>query len=115
MSETTKALFVRLATPDADRLSKAASSSGKSKRQLVAEAVRQQLDDDGGLVVGRVALRDAEPEVMTLAEAAALLRVEDRTLEKAAVGGQVPGLLLGGEWRFSREALLAWLTKSDPS
>lgn len=112
--EPFKPLFVRLATPEADRLSEAAAATGKSKRRIVSEAVRQHLDeDDGGLVVGRVALREAGPEVLTLPEAAELLRVEERSLAQSANRGELPCRRLAGEWRFSREALLAWLGASD--
>ncbi len=108
--ETLKPLFVRLATPEADRLSEAAAITGKSKRRIVSEAVRRHLDaDDGGLVVGHVALGEAEPDVLTLGEAAALLRIEERWLAQSANRGELPCRRIGGEWRFSREALLAWL------
>ncbi len=110
--ETLKPLFVRLATPEADRLSEAAAITGKSKRRIVSEAVRRHLDaDDSSLVVGHVALAEAEaePDVLTLGEAAALLRIDERSLAQSANRGELPCRRIGGEWRFSREALLAWL------
>lgn len=82
--------------------------SGKSKRQLVEDAVRDHLDDEG-LVVGRVALREPAPDVMTLSEAASLLRVQEAQLRQAAEQGEVPGRLIAGEWRFAHAALLDWL------
>jgi excisionase family DNA binding protein len=49
------------------------------------------------------------PEVLTLAEAAELLRVEVEALRAWAEAGDVPGRRLGGDWRFRRAALLDWL------
>lgn len=48
-------------------------------------------------------------EVMTIDEAAALLRVPATELERLVTRGEVPGRLVAGEWRFSRDALLAWI------
>jgi len=107
--EHVKPLFVRLAAPEADRLSEVAAATGKSKRRLVSEAVRRHLDEDSGLVVGRVSLREADVEVMTLGEAAQLLRVDEQSLRQSAERGELPSRLIAGEWRFSRDALLAWL------
>lgn len=112
MPEPLKPLFVRLPTPEAERLNDAAVSTGKSKRQLVSEAVRDHLDEDG-LVVGRVALREHPSPVMTLPEAAQLLRVEERVVEESAQRGDMPCRQIGEEWRFSRAALLAWLGGPD--
>jgi len=108
MAEQPTPLYVRLAAEQARRLDQAAASSGKSKRQLIEDAVRLHLPDDG-LVVGRAELHEDAPEVLTAGEAAALLRVEERQLAEAAAHGDVPGRRIGAEWRFSREALLAWL------
>ena len=90
------------------------SVSGKSKRQLVEDAVREHFTDDG-LVVGRVALPEETPEILTLPEAASLLRIKEPTLKDAAERKQLPGRRIGDEWRFSRAALLSWLSESEPS
>jgi excisionase family DNA binding protein len=108
MAEQPTPLYVRLAAEQARRLDQAAASSGKSKRQLIEDAVRVHLTDDG-LVVGHAQLHEDAPAVLTAAEAAALLRVDERQLAEAAARGDVPGRRIGAEWRFSREALLAWL------
>jgi len=47
--------------------------------------------------------------VMTTDEAAALLRVPAAELERLATRGEVPARLVAGEWRFNRDALLAWI------
>jgi excisionase family DNA binding protein len=54
-----------------------------------------------------------ENDVMTLAEAAALLRVHPVTLRKRATAWGVPHRRLGAEWRFSREILTAWIQQRD--
>lgn len=104
-------LYVRLPADQAQRLHDVADSTGQSKRRLVEDAVRQHLADDGGLVVGRAALREDPLEVLTLEEAAALLRVDDAALLAAAEQADVPARLIGRQWRFSRTALLGWLAR----
>jgi excisionase family DNA binding protein len=108
-----KPLFVRLPSADAERLDAVASSTGRSKRQLVTTAVRDHLDREE-LVVGRISLTEPSLEVMTLPEAAAFLRVDEEELTAIAERGEVPGRRIGSEWRFSRDALLAWLGQGAP-
>jgi excisionase family DNA binding protein len=105
-------LFVRLPLEDAQHLERAVVASGKSKRQLVSEAVRAHLTDDG-LVVGRIALQPIGEEVLSAAETAALLKLDEPAVLLAAEGGELPGRQIGGHWRFSRSAVLAWLAGVD--
>ncbi len=107
MVERPTPLYVRLAADQARRLDHAVSASGKTKRRLVEDAVREHLDD--GLVVGRAALGEDPPEVLTVGEAASLLRVDETPLLEAAGRGELPARRIAGEWRFSRIALLSWL------
>jgi hypothetical protein len=133
MSADSKPLFVRLANKDADLLDAAVAATGKSKRRLVSEAMREHLaggehlpgDDRPAreeLTVGRISLveedrtplsdaeRAAPPnEVMTLPEAAVFLRLGEAELERSAAESEVPARRIAGQWRFSRTALLAWL------
>ena len=51
----------------------------------------------------------SDNDVLTLAEAAAMLRVHPVTLRKRAVAWGVPHRRLGSEWRFSRTVLSAWI------
>ncbi len=102
------ALYVRLAADEADTLDRAVAATGKTKRQLVGEAVRVQLSDDK-MVVGRVELREKMPEVLLPGEAAALLRLDEAVVLAAAEAGELPGRKVGAEWRFGRDALIAWL------
>jgi excisionase family DNA binding protein len=53
------------------------------------------------------------PEVLTLAEAAAYLRVPDAELARMAGSQGLPGRLVGSEWRFSRAAIQDWLRRSS--
>jgi excisionase family DNA binding protein len=51
-------------------------------------------------------------EILTLAEAAAYLRVPEDALVKLADDGAVPARRIGGEWRFLRPALNDWIRYS---
>jgi len=48
-------------------------------------------------------------EVLTLAEAAAYLRVADSQLAELAAREEIPGRQIAGEWRFLKAALAHWL------
>jgi excisionase family DNA binding protein len=54
-------------------------------------------------------------EVLTLAEAAAYLRLPENDLIAAASTQGLPGRLVGGEWRFLKTALQQWLSVSQPT
>jgi hypothetical protein len=56
----------------------------------------------------------AAPEVMTLAEAAAWLRVPEEGLRTDVVAGRVPARLVAGEWRFNKSALVVWFGQPEP-
>jgi excisionase family DNA binding protein len=121
---STSPLFVRLPAGEAEKLDRAAFELKTSKRKLVAGLVARYVDpssegglealralqSDGGPLVGRVYLRAAEDgDVLTVAEAARLLRVGETTVRDLAARGELPGRKLGRQWRFSRRALLEWL------
>ena len=55
------------------------------------------------------------PEVLTLEEAAAFVRLSESTLLQEALVGRLHGKQLEGAWRFSKQAILNWLDrpKSD--
>ena len=74
----------------------------------MSDAVRDHLDREE-LLVGRIELREPATEVLTISELALLLRLDEQQVEQAAVRGELPGRLVGGQWRFSRAAVLAWL------
>ena len=55
------------------------------------------------------------PEVLTLREAAAFLRLSERALYALARGRRVPAAQLGGKWLFPRAMLERWLAmQADP-
>jgi excisionase family DNA binding protein len=50
------------------------------------------------------------PDVLTLREAAAFLRLSERSLYELARARRVPAVQLGGKWLFPRARLERWLT-----
>ena len=52
-------------------------------------------------------------DILTITEAAQVLRVHPVTLRKKAVAWGVPHKRLGASWRFSRVTLLSWLGERD--
>jgi len=57
----------------------------------------------------------ANAEVLRLKEAAAYVRVSERTLREMAKMNRVPCQRVGREWRFLRKALDEWLTGLEPA
>ena len=111
-SEGTAAVFVRVPLSAAQKLDQAAAELGRPKRAIVAELLQTLDPSEPAVAVGRYSFRAAEEEVLTLEEAAALLRVERAAVEDLAERGKVPARKLGGDWRFSRRAILDWLAGS---
>src|SRR5689334_23086711 len=56
----------------------------------------------------------ATAEVLTLAEAAAYLRVSEAEVVRLVQQQDLPGRLIGTEWRFLKPALQDWLRASPP-
>jgi len=48
-------------------------------------------------------------EVLTLPEVAQLLKVTDKTVYSLAQKAVLPGFKVGGQWRFKRVDLDAWI------
>jgi excisionase family DNA binding protein len=48
-------------------------------------------------------------EILTLPEVAQLLKVADKTVYTMAQRGEVPAFKVGGQWRFRRTDLDAWM------
>jgi excisionase family DNA binding protein len=116
-----RALYVRLPLPAAEKLDRAAFELRIPKQELVAELLESHLPHagtrrvvvesaDDTMTVGHHSFvpRDA-PEVLTLAEVADLLRVDEEAVAGLAEKGELPGRKLGDEWRFTRSAVLRWL------
>ncbi len=127
-SEATRAIYVRIPLPEAEKLDRAAERLRASKRDVIATLLADHLDPDGedvlvarprrivvdddprGMTLGHASFTPAPAaDVLTLEEAAELLRVSPQALRARADAGDVPGRRLGDEWRFHRDALLAWL------
>ncbi len=47
------------------------------------------------------------PEILTLKQAADFLQISERTLQRIVKTGEVPGVQVGGQWRFDRVQLRA--------
>jgi len=128
------ALFVRLPVKQAEKLNRAAFELKVPKQQLVSAllqnfsteqlarlpglessrrrvVVESEVDD---MAVGSHSFRPFEPaEVLSPAEVADLLQVDEEVVTKLADEGDLPGRRIGDEWRFSRPAVLEWLGAED--
>jgi excisionase family DNA binding protein len=113
-AEAMAAVYARVPVEAAQKLDRAASVLRISKREIVASLL-SALDtgEEGPLVRGRAEARPAadaaDAEVLALDQLAALLRVDVSTMLELAERGELPGRQLGGEWRFSRTAVISWL------
>lgn len=47
------------------------------------------------------------PEILTLQQAAEMLQISERTIQRMLKKGEIPGTQVGGQWRFDREQLRA--------
>jgi excisionase family DNA binding protein len=125
METDRRALYVRIPLPAAEKLDRAAFEMQVPKQDLVADLLFHHLPPpppaagtrrvvvetaDDTFTVGHHSFVPADaPEVLTTAEAAELLRVDEKTVEEMADTGDLPGRKLGDEWRFTRNAVLNWL------
>jgi excisionase family DNA binding protein len=130
------ALFVRLPAAAVDKLDRAAEALGMRKKDLVAGLVSKYVDPDsrpglqalGSLSSHKITVDLADknptggwysfqpydpPEVMNAAQAAQFLQIDEEIVIELAASGQLPGRKLGGDWRFSRAALVAWLATPE--
>jgi excisionase family DNA binding protein len=108
-------LYVRLPKLEAQRLDEVAHRLGRSKQDLVASLVASlgQADTLPRLAVGHADFRPYDPpDVMTTQQLAQWLQVDEPTITKLAEDGELPGRKLGDEWRFAREAVVAWLANT---
>ena len=122
---------MRIPSAEAEKLHRAADVLKTPKRELITKLVARFDPEDpvwteevagppmpsaeAEWTVGRHSFRPAEtPEVLTPAQLADLLQVEEEAVVELAERGDLPGRKLGDEWRFSRTAVLAWLGEERP-
>ena len=133
-------VFVRLPTEQARLLDRAAAAIPARKKDLISGLLARHVDPDSpeglealrelavstGAPGRRVIIEDDEPrfqtgfaafspavlpEVLDSAGAAELLGVDVATLVTLAEKGEIPGRLVGDQWRFARQGLLDWLSR----
>jgi excisionase family DNA binding protein len=119
------ALYVRIPSAEAEKLHRAADVLRTPKRELITRLVERFDPHDpvwteelagpsmpaaAEWEVGRHSFRPAEAsEVLTPAQLAELLQVDEDAIVELAEQGELPGRKVGEEWRFSRSAILTWL------
>lgn len=131
------ALYVRLPATAVDKLDRAAEALGMRKKDLVAGLVSRYVDPDsrrglgelGALATRKVTVELGEPaatvgaysfqaydppEVMNAEQAGQFLQIDEPLVVEMAESGKLPGRKLGAAWRFSRAALVAWLSAPVP-
>lgn len=127
------ALYVRLPATAVDKLDRAAEALGMRKKDLVAGLVSKYVDPDsrrglselGALSSRKITVEVGEPaatmgsysfqayappEVLDAEQAGQLLQIDEPLVIEMAESGKLPGRKLGAVWRFSRAALVAWLS-----
>jgi hypothetical protein len=128
------ALYVRLPANAVDKLHRAAEALGVHKKDLVAGLVSRYVDPDsrrGLSALGqlsqprRVTIDLGEdsptlgsysfqpydpPEVLNAEQAGQLLQLEENVVIELAEAGDLPGRKLANVWRFSRSAIIDWLS-----
>ena len=121
------ALYVRIPSAEAEKLHRAADVLRTPKRELITKLVARFDPEDpvwtrevsgpmpgaeAEWAVGQHSFRPAaELEILTPAQLAGLLQVDEEVVVELAEKGELPGRRVGEEWRFSREAILAWLAE----
>jgi excisionase family DNA binding protein len=111
-------LFVRLPREQAAALDRLSDATGRQKQHLISELLADRLTAGSRpLTLGRAEILNTADmrtdEVLTLDEAAALLKLPAETVRLRAEEGDLPGRVFGKEWRFARMAVLAWLADGE--
>jgi excisionase family DNA binding protein len=115
-AEETVAVFARVPASAGRKLSRTALELGRPKQEVIAALVDRYADALGEeFSVGRASVGGEPLEVLTPEQLAHLLQVDTDAVLALASGGDIPGRQLEGEWRFSREAVLAWLANASTS
>ena len=126
-------LYVKLPSDAVEKLHRAAVALGVHKKDLVAGLVTRYVDPDsqhslsalmaarklpqveGGPMIGSYSFQPYDPpEIMNAEQAGQFLQIDEKNVIELAEAGKLPGKRLGPVWRFSREALVAWLSSPSP-
>jgi len=97
-------LFVRLSVPLLSDLDARIELDGRTKQAVVEDLLSQQLQSPDR----------PDDDILDLAGVAAMLRVDERAVLDRIAESDFPARRLGGQWRVSRTAVIAWLHGSDP-
>jgi excisionase family DNA binding protein len=128
-------LYVKLPSTAVEKLDRASAALGVPKKDLVAGLLSRYVDPDSqrglsalGALASRRPLEATEaapmigtysfqpydpPEIMNVEQAAQFLQIEPTNVVELAESGKLPGKKLGPVWRFSREALVTWLSTPE--
>lgn len=108
-------LYVKLPTSAVEKLDRASAELGVSKKEIVTTLVTRYIDPKNpGPMIGTYSFQPYEPpEIMNAAQAAQFLQIDEKNLLELAEAGKLPGKKLGPAWRFSRDALVAWLSTPE--
>src|SRR5437773_4535174 len=118
MDEHKRALYVRIPLPAAEKLDRAAFEMQVPKQDLVADLLFHYLPPppppaagsrrvvvetaDDTFTVGHHSFVPAdEPDVLTIADVAELLRADEETVKDMADSGELPARKVGDDWRFA--------------
>ena len=122
------ALYVRIPSAQAEKLHRASDFLQTPKRELITKLVAQFDPEDpvwtrpvsgpsaaqAEFGFGQHSFRPAsELEILTPAQLAGLLQVDEELVVELAEKQELPGRKIGEEWRFSREAIRAWLADEE--
>jgi excisionase family DNA binding protein len=55
------------------------------------------------------------PQIMTTKELAKYLKLHEITICKYAAEGKIPGIRIGGVWRFDKDAVDKWIGEGTPT
>src|SRR5689334_21242469 len=51
--------------------------------------------------------------ILTIREVADLLKINEKTVYKLAAASKIPGMKVGGSWRFDRVTITAWMQRTS--
>jgi excisionase family DNA binding protein len=100
-------LFVRIPAERARQLATSARAAGKAKQDFIADLI------EGHPTKPAPVDSTGVPEILTLDDLVAFLRIERADVLSRLAAGELPARRFGSEWRFSRTAILQWMEGTD--